>query len=70
MIRLAGRIEWNCQINTQPGANIMFDITESLFRESLTEAIEETLLTDPSADRETVVTELALRWNFSVWLLS
>lgn len=44
----------------------MFDITESLFRESLTEAIEETLLTDPSADRETVVTELALRWNFSV----
>ena len=43
----------------------MFEATETIFRESLSEAIEQTLLTDPSADRETVVTELAMRWNFS-----
>ena len=43
----------------------MFDITETIFRESLTEAIEETLSNDPSADRETIINELALCWNFS-----
>ena len=44
----------------------MFDATESIFRQCLDEAIEETLENDPLQDREELVRELAARWQFNV----
>ena len=43
----------------------MFEATETIFRECLAEAIDETMANDPLADRETIVNELATRWNFN-----
>ena len=44
----------------------MFEATETIFRQCLDEAIEETLENSPLQDREELVRELAARWQFNV----